>query len=165
MQYNGKKKKKQRIIDKGWKNYISELRKDPQEVVIGVLAEVGGNMDEGGEGITLYEKAITNEFGIGIPKRPAFRTTFELHERSLIMLAKKMDNAVFQQQLTINQAYDRIGETHKGQIQTVMSNGRKHFQLNSENWAEIKGGTPDSVTPLIWTGQYRGSINHKTRKR
>jgi len=151
----------QKIIDKGFDAYMKSLL-EAKEVIVGVLSEVADKMAEDGD-ITLYEKAYNNEYGIGVPKRPFMRTSFDIGEAELLKAGEKLENDIFNQSKTVTQALDQLGQMHSDRIKLTITNGRKHFKLNSESWAEMKGGTPETVTPLIHTGQLRGSINFKTQ--
>lgn len=154
---------KQFTIDKGGDFYESQLLSGDFEVAVGVLAEDSMDLSEDGD-ITLYDKAIRNEYGIGVPKRAFMRASFEVSDSELKRQAQRIDNEVFNGRQSYESGLDEIGERHKQQIQTVIANGRDYFDLNSVEWSLVKKGTPETVTPLIYTGQLRTSINFKVRK-
>lgn len=166
------KKIKQDVHDKGLEAYMKGLEElSGKTIRVGVLAEDADEMSYDKEGnpddVTLIEKAESVEYGIGQPPRPVFRTTFEIDEKRIKGLITRMDKKLFAQSITPTQITERIGQEHTNRIKTVMRDGREYFVLNSKWWAKEKGkpqledAKPSDVTPTIYTGQYRQSINFK----
>jgi hypothetical protein len=164
-----------KIIDKGLKSYLSEIDKiRDKKISVGILAEDGGksSVDKEGktEDITLFEKAKRVEFGIGQPKRTFMRVSYEIDEKRITKLVKKLDKEVFAGNVDARSFLDRMGQEHTNTIKTTMKNGREHFQLNSREWArekgkpQLKNASPVDVTPTIYSGQTRQAINFKVHE-
>jgi hypothetical protein len=164
----------QEDIDKGLENYLKQIEElSSKSVKIGILADDADEISERVENsdggifsfstkeITLFEKAQNVEYGIGQPKRPFMRTSFDLDENRIQRLVKKLDTHLLAGAINSDQLMDRVGQEHTNTVKTVMKKGRQYFQLNSEEWAAEKGGTPETVTPTIHTGQTRQAINFK----
>ncbi len=135
------------------------------EVLIGVQRDEGSKASEvrtaGGSragsanAITVAEKAQRNEFGLGVPERPAFRAAFDNKTQAFIRrltidLGKVVDGG-----LSIDQALDRVGELGKGFVQQSITDLRD--PPNAESTIAAKG----SANPLIDTGQLRQAIRYR----
>ena len=157
----------QKILDKGLDRYLKEIEiLSNKSAKIGVLAKVSSEKSEDGD-ITLYEKAVKNEFGIGVPKRSFMRVSFDIFLANNELLFKNLEKSMFSGNMTGGQILNIMGQTHTDQIKRTIKEGRQHFKLNSKKWSKIKGlpqienATPEEVTPLIHTGQMRQSITFK----
>jgi len=108
------------------------------------------------DGTYVAEVAVKNEFGHGVPERPALRVANKENEKNLLTIIK---NSIDPEKMIIT---DRIGgligASHQGAIQQSITKLRS--PANSPETIEAK----KSSNPLIDTGLYRNSISFKVNK-
>jgi hypothetical protein len=142
---------------------VERLAKNPVDIVVGILASVGGRMD--GKS-TVLDVAIDNEFGVRsdaggwrIPPRSFIRAWFDEHKAEGFQKLAGLMRRVAQGKLTEEQAYNQFGLWCVGSIQARIAG--RIAPPNAASTIRAKG----SSTPLVNTGQLRSSIASAARKR
>ena len=124
---------------------------------VGVLADLGAKRDPN-DAITLIEKAVWNHFGTdNIPARPFIADAVQRHRGEILDLSKRLLRLVFQNKVTVRQALDIIGVKIVGFI--VDDIDGRSYAPNAAVTVDRKG----SSTPLVDTGQLKGSVTNETR--
>lgn len=144
-----------RDTDYGYKGLINRVfgtEKTPT-IKIGVHAKDGA--DDYGDGVTVLEVAIWNEFGTdNVPERSFIRAWFDENREKCRRAMAKMLEAVIAGKYTKEQAVELVAQRFVGEIQRRMAAGIAP-PLAPET-IRRKG----SDKPLIDTGQLRSSISY-----
>lgn len=140
--------------DNGYARMIEELDKlKDLWITVGVHAEEGAG-DEG-NGRTVAEVAEANEFGLGVPARPAITGWADENAETFPARMRDEAAAALKAKVSPAQRLDALAQVAAGEIQ-----------------AKIAGGVPppnapstiakkSSSTPLVDKGQFRSSIRGK----
>jgi hypothetical protein len=134
---------------------------DRTQVFIGVLSS--GKAQESHGLATQVDVATWNEFGVTIdgvehvPERSFLRATIDLKHAEITKRAATELGKVFTGKQSVTDAYERIGAAAVGIVQDRIAAGIAPD--NDPATIERKG----SSTPLIDTGQLRGSITYEVR--
>lgn len=104
--------------------------------------------------VTVFDKAVWNEFGEGVPERSFLRSTFEERSPAWEEWGRKQLGEVVDGKRDIAQALARIGAEAQGDVMMKIEEGP--FVPNSETTIRRK----KSSRPLIDTGQLRQSIRY-----
>lgn len=149
-------------IDEGWKRILDALGDASGEVTIGIqqtegakIADVrdeAGNVVPGNKGTTVIEKAVANEFGLGVPERSFLRSTFDEKAGEWEQAMRKELGEVVDGRQTLDRAFKRLALRAVGDVQTKITEGP--FVPNHPETIRRKR----SSRPLIDTGQLRQSI-------
>lgn len=129
-----------------------DLAKD-LEVTIGVHEEEGAG-DEG-NGRTVAEVAEANEFGMGVPPRPAITGWADENRDSFVTRMRDEAAAALRARVSPAQRLDALAQVGAGEIQARIAGGVP--PPNAPSTIAKKG----SSTPLIDKGQFRSSIRGK----
>lgn len=122
-------------------------------ITIGVHEEEGG-ADEG-NGRTVAEIAEANEFGLGVPARPAITGWADEHGDEFTARMRQESEAALRARVSPAQRLDALAQVGAGEIQAKIAAGVP--PPNSPVTIARKG----SSTPLIDKGQFRSSIRGK----
>lgn len=118
-------------------------------MTVGVHAEEGSATAKGGK--TVAEIATINEFGLGVPARPAISSWADGKTDAVQILRDEMAKGL-KARRPIGQSLDRVAQAWAGEVQAKISAGVP--PPNAPATIKRKG----SSTPLINTGQFRSSI-------
>jgi HK97 gp10 family phage protein len=146
--------------DLGWAKITKELEKEKDAYVkIGVLS-TAGQYEEGGKA-NLADVATFNEFGTkDIPPRPFMKQAFDNNQREVNGFIDKQYNSVLTGKQSIKGGLQRIGAFFEGKVKKIFRDGsfepNKPETIKKKTRAGKKG-----TTPLVNTGQLRGSISHE----
>ncbi len=169
------------------KRQIEELKRTPEgpHVNVGVLEEAG--KADGGDGLTVADVAVFNEFGTRtIPERAFMRTTAEALMPKMAALGSSLLSAYIAGKVTIDQALDRMGLTMQAAIKrtirdwetppnapsTILAKARatgrakiesqaKRLRKAGENSDAAKAAALSQFNnPLVDTGQLLNSIDY-----
>ncbi|NIR31645.1 MAG: hypothetical protein GWN84_20505 [Gammaproteobacteria bacterium] len=144
--------------DRGWGRVKRELRKGRVEVAVGIQGPAAVAPRSEGK-LTNAEIGAINEFGLGPPERSFLRATLDAERRKYIQLLKGVGDAAVAGKTSLEQGARLVGEIAVGDVKQTIADGVP--PPNAPSTIERKG----SSTPLIDTGQLRGSITSKVRKR
>lgn len=159
---------------------IEELKGSARgpHVNVGVLEEAGKH--DGGEGLTVADVAVFNEFGTSrAPERAFMRTTAKSITPKMIALGKSLLSAYIAGKVTLDAALDRMGLTVQAAIKrtirdweeppnaesTIRAKARKSGRIKLAA-AKAKGSKAEAAAlagynnPLEDTGQLRNSIDY-----
>lgn len=123
------------------------------EITVGVHAEEGAG-DEG-NGRTVAEVAEANEFGLGVPARPAITGWADENAESFPSRMRAETEAALAAKVSPAQRLDALAQAAAGEIQSRIAGGVP--PPNAPSTIARKG----SSTPLIDKGQFRSSIRGK----
>ena len=142
--------------DRGWDKIRKQIKQDPLIIAVGIqgkeaLAKAGGEED----GLTVAEVAAVNEFGMGVPERSFLRSTIDAGEAKYKGLLRGIGNATVAGKITLVRGAKIVGEVVVGDVKQSIADGIP--PPNAESTIVAKG----SSTPLIRTGQMRGSVTSK----
>ena len=145
---------------------LSDALSDKLETKLGVLSDKNVRTEEGGEATNAY-LGLIHEFGSfakNIPPRSWLRMPIERK-------AKDISNFILKSKKEITEAlvegdaelfYEKLGIAGEAVIQEAFdSNGFGQWKANSARTIKSKG----SSSPLIDTGELRGSVMSKVVKR
>jgi hypothetical protein len=125
---------------------------------VGVFETEGATAHDGGDGVTVLDVAIWNEYGTStIPERSFIRAWFDENVEKCRTAAHRMLVAVIEKKRKPADVPEVLGQAFVGQIQKRIADGIS--PANADVTVERKG----SATPLVNFGQLRSSITHKTR--
>lgn len=154
--------------DREWRRIMAALGDASGEVSIGIqqtegasIADVrneAGNVEPSSSGVTVFDKAVRNEFGDGVPERSFLRSTFD--EKAATVWAewgREQLGEVVDGKRDLGQALARVGERAKADVQTKIVEGP--FVPNAPETVKRKR----SSRPLIDTGQLRQAIRYLVR--
>lgn len=130
------------------------------EVVVGVLASGDGAEPHADSELTVLDIATIHEFGApaaGIPQRSFIRAFVDENRDVIRGWQRELFQQVLAGQLDVRLALERLGAKLAGAIQARIAQGIA--PPNAPETVERKG----SATPLIDSGQLRGSISHQVR--
>lgn len=153
--------KRTRVIDKGYKKAISDLKKmyKGKQVVAGIYGENASKQVEGTD-FDMVSLATVHEYGSEnghIPERSHLRSTADvLVQKRLPEALQNAVAAVIDKRLTPQQALDQIALLFKSTIQTRI----KTRQIKQD----LKGKRAGQ-TALIDTGRYVNSIDAEVREK
>lgn len=157
-----KSKIKTRVIDRGFKRIIKELKKLEKKpyVKVGFPAESSkteaGKEDSDGdvsEFVTVLEVAIYHEFGtINMPERSFIRASFDQERKKYEELNKKLLTDIYSGNKTVEKALDILGMTIENDIKAFIRNG----DVSPESIRALNEGG----TTLDDTGQMLNSITY-----
>lgn len=140
--------------DKGYKRMIEALDLAKNlEVTIGVHEEEGAG-DEG-NGRTVAEVAEANEFGMGVPARPAITGWADENRDSFVTRMREESEAALRARVSPAQRLDALAQVGAGEVQARIAGGIPPENARS---TVLKKG---SSVPLIDKGQFRSSIRGK----
>lgn len=150
-----------RYIDRdlGWNQVKRELRKSLRKphTVVGIFG-TNASANHANTSLSNVQVAAVHEFGLNeIPERSFIRGTVDARQRNIAKMQRQVALAVLDRRMTTRQALDALGLYVKGQIQDRIARGIP--PPNAPSTIRRKG----SSTPLIHTGQLRGSIDHEAR--
>jgi hypothetical protein len=146
---------KYRVIDRGWKSIQRELNEANSKVVaVGVLN--GAEPHVGGA--TLGEVATWNHYGTStIPARPFIVGPIDAKQTEIRSLIERLVKGISLGKVGADQALDLLGQ--KLRDTCVSAINAREFEPNAESTIARKG----SSTPLVDTGQLKGSITFEVR--
>ena len=145
-----------RIIDMGWEDTRSELRR-----LHGTQVEVGIQTGaKGGDGTSLAARAMFNEYGTKkIPSRSFMRTAFDTGLEALVGVGRKVYDAILLRKLSANDGARLMGEFHQNQVTGMLDSITS--PPNSPVTIERKG----SSKPLVDSGDMRTAIRYEIKER
>lgn len=146
-----------RDIDRGWGKFIRSL-KGPTGVRVGLLGKAE-EAHENAEGKTVAEIGAIHEYGLGPPERSFLRAWFDANEDRINREIDAVLQRVADQKITLDQAWELLGQRYVGEIQTRISQGIP------PPLAESTVQRKRSAIPLIDTGQLRSAITYEIIKR
>lgn len=129
-----------------------DLMKD-LEVTIGIHEEEGAG-DEG-NGRTVAEIAEANEFGLGVPPRPAITGWADENRDAFVTRMREQSEAALKARVSPAQRLDALAQVGAGEVQARVAGGVP--PPNAPSTIARKG----SSTPLIDKDQFRSSIRGK----
>lgn len=151
-----------RDTDRGLAARLAALRDfDRWVVVVGVLADEGARPHEDSD-LTVLDIATIHEFGApaaGIPQRSFVRATVDEHRADIARIQRALAARVIAGKLDVRGALEQLGAKVVGLIQTRIAAGIA--PPNAPATVERKG----SATPLVDSGQLRGSVTYAVRAR
>lgn len=148
-----------RDIDHGYRKLVESVYglRAPK-IDVGILAADGAAAYAGGDGATVLEVAMWNEFGAGhVPERSFIRAWFDENEDACGRAVVAMMRAVLAGRYTSKQAVELLAQRFVAEIQRRMAQGIP--PPNAPSTVAAKG----SDKPLIDTGQLRSSISYLVR--
>lgn len=146
--------------DQGYDRMIADLdalARDELEITVGVHEEEGGG-DEG-NGRTVAEIAEANEFGLGVPARPAITGWADENRDAFTARMGQELEAALRARQSPAQRLDALAQVAAGEVQAKIAGG-----VPPPN-APVTVARKGSSTPLIDKGQFRSSIRGKVGKR
>ena len=138
-----------KTIDKGWNQYLANLKKvNGSKVEVGLFAKVGQEV---------VQRAVQNEFGTrSIPARSFMRSTFNENVKKVV---GRFENILKNANKTnIDRQLNLIGLEQTNKIKEKITNIK--YPVNSPSTIARKG----SDNPLIDTGEMRSKINWEVRR-
>jgi hypothetical protein len=143
-----------RDSDRGYRDFVKRiLGLQKPRVAVGVFEAAGS--ESAGDGVTVLDVAIWNEFGTDdghVPARSFLRAWFDENQTEIRSVLLKRLQAVALGKLTKQQALEQFGLWAQAKIQARISKGIP--PANAPSTVEKKG----SSKPLIDKGQLRSSI-------
>ena len=152
---------KTKVIDKGYnalRNKIAQMAASPggAHVKVGFIADGAGSEDHG-DGLTVTQVAVFNEFGTSTaPERAALRTTADEIKPSMATLADRMLDKIVQGKSTVKQALEIMGLKAQAAIREAINNWTT--PPNAPSTIRQKGAN----NPLVDTGQMRNSVEFES---
>lgn len=138
-----------RSVDHGYDQLLRTLREARAvDLTVGVHAEEGAASK--GED-TVAGIATINEFGLGVPARPAITGWFDAKSDAIAVLQEQLAKGLKAGRDPM-QTLDRVAQAWAGEIQGDIAS--RKFKENAASTIKKK----KSSTPLIDTGQFRSSI-------
>lgn len=115
------------------------------------VAKSGGDEDA----LSVADVAAVNELGLGVPERSFLRATIDSGKRKYLGLLSGIADASLAGKISLVQGARLVGEVVVGDVKEAIADGVP--PPNAESTIVAKG----SSTPLIKSGQMRGSITSK----
>lgn len=144
--------------DRGYKKLLTTINKAGVGTVeVGILTGEG-NKESATPGLTLYDVAMFNEFGLGVPERSFIRGYVDENKGQVQKWSKILAEQVLAGKLTTAQALELLGMKVQGGIQKRIADGID--PENKPSTIKRKG----SSTPLIDTGQLRSAISYRVKE-
>lgn len=160
-----------RVIDKGWKKALDDLKEffDENEIVVGVVD--GQEKHNAGDDFTMAQLAAVHEFGSRngrIPQRSFIRSTFDESQAKIIAAVLKAAKLVSLGSISDDSAKKQLGLLGEKLIkQKIRSNIPP--KLSPETIARKKAKPSNSkfggTIALIDTGRLINSIRYKIRQK
>lgn len=145
--------KRNRLLER-----LRELGATQKTVAVGVIGARADEQHQKDEA-TVAEVATWNHFGTDtIPARPFLTIALERHKAEIAHIQKRLARGLVEGKLELDQALGLLGETVVNAVKQTIADGVS--PPNSQRTIERKG----SATPLIDTGQLRGSISYVIRE-
>ncbi len=146
-------------VDRGWKK-ARRLIKQPRVLIsVGVQGREGNAKSGDEDGApSVADVAAINELGLGVPERSFLRSTIDAGRGKYAKLLRGIGQAAIEGKINLRAGAGIIGEVVVGDVKQSISNGIP--PPNAESTIVAKG----SSTPLIDSGQMRGSITSKVTK-
>lgn len=149
-----------RDTDKGYKALLASLKdctgSNQLEIVVGIQAEEGGASGDGG--LSVVEIAEINEYGLGVPARPAIGNWADKKAPEASNQMSLVIQAAIKAKQNPAQRLDALAQRWAGELQGAIAGGTP--PPNAPSTIAKKG----SSTPLIDEGQFRTSIRGRVRK-
>jgi len=142
--------------DLGWEDIFDSIIEDNDKEV-----EVGYYNDEVEDGIGLAELATVHEFGLGNPKRPFMRRSFDNGVKDIFRMEKELIGSMIDGNINKEQVMEVIGDFHKNQIQSGVVEKKLGLEANAQITIDRKG----SDTPLIDTSRLINSTQSNIVKK
>lgn len=142
---------------------LGALLARPRHVAVGILGEKAARTKKVREGdetrdVTVADVATWLHYGTSrIEPRPFIAIALERHRAEIQKRFARIARGVLEEKLTLDQGLGLMGETVAGEIKKTIAEGVP--PPNKEATIERKG----SSTPLIDTGQLRGSVAFQVR--
>lgn len=150
-------------IDRGWQQAMRSMAaaaaKPGAAVLVGWPEKKGGQRHRKAP-MTVAQLAAIHEFGLpsrGIPERSMVRATLRINDAKYREANRKIGIGITMGKMDQRKGLDLLGVMIKGDIQQRIAAGID--PLLKPATVKRKG----SSTPLIDTGQLRGSIDHEVR--
>jgi phage gpG-like protein len=146
------------------KEVLGALTAKPRHVAVGVIGERSSETHKDAGGATVADVAHWNYYGVGqgehtrIPARPFIAIAVERHADEIKRIYARVTRGVIEQKLGVDQALGLLGEVVVGFVKQTIADGVP--PPNAPSTIARKG----SSTPLINTGQLRGSITWQVRE-
>lgn len=141
---------------------LRELGATQKHVAVGVLGSAASEKHDDPDAkkpATVGQVAVWNHYGTStIPARPFLTLALEKHREELKKLQARLGYALVTGKLTLDTALALLGEAAVAKIKQTIADGVA--PANAPSTIEAKG----SSTPLINTGQLRGSIVSEVRE-
>ena len=154
--------------DAGWdalKDRVLKLSAPGAYTLVGVQGQQASSAHREAAPMTVVDLAVVHEFGavirtrtgkeIVIPQRSFIRATIDEHAPKLQRTASALGQGVLIGKFLTGQALELLGQQGVGLIKQRIANGIP--PRNADSTIARKG----SSTPLVDTGQLRGSITHR----
>ncbi len=142
--------------DKGYKVLLASLEGSSDlEIAVGILEEDGGASS--GEGLSVLEIAEINEYGIGVPARPAITMFADAKAATASKEMAAVISAAIKARQKPAQRLDAYAQRLAGELQGRIAQGTP--PENAPSTIAKKG----SSVPLIDEGQFRSSIRGRVR--
>jgi len=142
--------------DLGWEDIFQSIIEDNDKEV-----EVGYYNDEVEDGIGLAELATVHEFGLGNPKRPFMRRSFDNGVKDIFRMEKELIGSMIDGNIDKEMVHIVIGDFHKNQIQSGVVEKKLGLEANAQATIDRKG----SDTPLIDTSRLINSTQSNIVKK
>lgn len=143
-------------IDRGWKKIRKNLKSQRMIITVGVQGkEASAKSGDGEDAPTVADVAAFNELGLGVPERSFLRSTIDGGRRKYLQLLNGVGDASVAGKIPVVRGAKIVGEVVVGDVKQAIADGIP--PPNAESTIVQKG----SSTPLIDTGQLRGSITSK----
>ena len=147
-----------REVDKGANKLLKAARDFGGKVLrVGIVG--GAGEEEHSPGVTVGDIAGFHEFGDGNnPERSWLRAWFDGDQSNIKQDVRKVTRLVLEGRMDEQQALDILGAKFVGEIQKRIADGIAPPLLEATVRRKVAMGT-GGATPLIATGQFRGSIS------
>lgn len=143
-------------VDRGWNKIRASIKGLKVIVTVGVQGRAAVSKHGGDEdGPTMADVAVVNEMGMGVPERSFLRSTIDGGKQKYVKLLHGIGDATVAGKISVVRGAKLVGEVVVGDVKQAIADGVP--PPNAEATIERKG----SSTPLIDTGQLRGSITSK----
>lgn len=143
-------------IDRGWKKVSRLIKQRRMLITVGVQgreADAKSGDEEGA--LTVADVAAINELGLGVPERSFLRSTIDAGRGKYASLMRGIARAALDGKIDLKRGAKIVGEVVVGDVKQSIGAGVP--PPNAESTILAKG----SSTPLIASGQMRGSITSK----
>jgi hypothetical protein len=149
-----------RVVDKGANRLIRMVRKvtNTPAVRVGVFGDAAAQK-HGDTGATVGDIANAHEFGAGVPRRSWLRDTIDQNREIITRNIRRGATEVFHGRLQEYQALELLGLSTQGMIQQRIAAGISPG-LSARYLKRKLAIYPGAETPLIASGQFRGSISY-----
>ncbi len=149
-----------RVVDKGAARLLRMVRKANAQpaVRVGVFGD-NAAQKHADSGATMGDIANAHEFGAGVPRRSWLRDTLDQNRPTIHRNIQRAAREVFHGRLKDFQALELIGLSVQGMIQQRIAQGIAPG-LSARYLKRKLLKYPGAETPLIASGQFRGSISY-----